>query len=744
MPETIAPDVCTERFFSQSADPETADGSDDADSFSLRSQLPSAHDEIDRLRAELAAIRRHHRNTIELSPLVSWTANPQGEVDDASPTWFALVGLSREQALGYGWTQAVHPDDLPAAFEKWAVCLPTGLPLDVDYRWRLRDGNYYWFRARARPVRDSEGRITRWYGTSENIHEQKLAAAALQESENRLRLALESGRLGTWEVDIESGRLTASDQFAANFGRTSGADIAAYDTVLAAMHPQDRPAHDRVIREFLATGSMLETQFRVLWPDGSEHWVRITGRMIADQGGRPARAIGTSLDITASQRADEERRLTEQRLVHLANHDPLTDLANHRLLQAELARAMQAGATVALIHIDLNDFSAIDDALGHSAGDAILLQVARRLTAGSRPGDLVAHSVGGAFAVLAMNLSSRDDVLAYADRLLDVVAQPAYVGDRRIAISASIGIACAPGDAVCPDQLRKNAGTALHRSKALGHGRVQFFAPEMDTRLQARESLKLELRTAVSGQELHLHFQPIVDLSNGRIIIFEALMRWRHPTKGMVSPADFIPLAEETGWIVEFGRWALLTACREAARWPAPIGVSVNISIVQFSSGRLEADVADALADSGLSPDRLELEVTESLVLRDTADNIGTLNALRRMGVRIVMDDFGAGFSSLSSLRSFRFDKIKMDKSLLQDVPDDGEGDAIVQSVIGLAQGLRLPVTAEGVETPLQLALLRARGYHYAQGYYFSVPVPGDAVPALLERSWPPETTLNA
>jgi diguanylate cyclase (GGDEF)-like protein/PAS domain S-box-containing protein len=705
---------------------------------SLPTRLALAHDEIERLRAELGAIQDHHRNTIELSPVVTWTASPRGEVDDASPTWFAMVGLSREQALGYGWTQAVHPDDLPAAFEQWAVCLPTGRALDVEYRWRLLEGNYHWFRARAQPVRDAEGRIIRWYGTSENIHERKLASAALQESENRLRHALESGRLGTWELDIESGRLTASDQFAANFGLTSGADIADYTMVLAAMHPQDRASHDAVVGEFLTTGNMLETRFRVFWPDGSEHWVRVTGRMITDEGGRPVRAIGTSLDITESQHADEERRRAEQRLVHLANHDPLTDLANHRLLRAELARAIEAAtATVAYIHIDLNDFKAINDALGHGAGDALLLQVAERLTASSRPGDLVGRTLGGAFAVLAMALPSRASVRAYAEQLLDVIAQPTYVGDRRIAISASIGIAWAPEDAICPDQLRRNAGTALSRSKALGHGRVQFFEPEMDTRQQAREALKLELRTAISGQELQLYFQPIVDLTTGRIISFEALMRWRHPSKGMVSPADFIPLAEETGWIAEFGRWALLTACREAARWPAPIGVSVNISIVQFGSGGLEADVADALAISGLPPDRLELEVTESLVLRDTAENIATLHALRRMGVRIVMDDFGAGFSSLSSLRSFNFDKIKLDKSLLEDVPDDGDGDAIVQSVIGLAHGLGLPVTAEGVETPLQLALLRARGYHYAQGYYFSVPVAGDDVPRLLGRSWP-------
>ncbi len=737
MPETRESDSSTVSLPSPPSAAARADGSRDPDALSQLIRLASAQDELDRLRKELAAIREHHRNTIELSPLVSWTANPQGEVDDASPTWFAMVGLSREQALGYGWTQAVHPDDLPAAFAQWAVCLPTGCPLDVEYRWRLRDGAYHWFRARAQAVRDAEGRITRWYGTSENIHERKLAAAALQESENRLRLALESGRLGTWEVDIASGRLTASDQFAANFGLARGADIADYATVLDAMHPQDRPAHDAVIAAFLATGMMLETQFRVFWPDGSEHWVRITGRMIADEAGRPVRAIGTSLDITASQQADAERRAAERRLDHLAHHDPLTGLANHRLLQTRLARAMAAAGQVALIHLDLNDFEAINDALGHAAGDAILQQVAQRLTACSRPGDLVARTVGGAFVVLGIDLPSRADVRAYAAQLLDVVAQPTYVGDRRIAISASVGIAWAPEDAVGADQLRKNAGTALTRSKALGHGRIQFFEPEMDTRLQAREALKLELRTAVSGQELRLHFQPIVDLRSGRITSFEALMRWRHPGKGMVSPADFIPLAEETGWIAEFGRWALMTACREAADWPAPMGVSVNISIVQFGSGRLEADVAAALAASGLPPDRLDLEVTESLMLRDTADHIGTLRALRGMGVRIVMDDFGAGFSSLSSLRSFHFDKIKLDKSLLADVPDDGEGDAIVQSVIGLAQGLRLPVTAEGVETPSQLALLRARGYHYAQGYYFSVPVPGDEVPRLLERSWP-------
>jgi diguanylate cyclase (GGDEF)-like protein/PAS domain S-box-containing protein len=692
-----------------------------------------------RLKSELRQIAEHHRNTVELSPQVFWTANPQGAVDAASPRWFDLVGLPPEQALGHGWASCVHPDDAAAAFAQWAECLPSGRSLDVEYRLRLKDGHYSWFRARAYALRDAHGAIIRWYGTLEDHNDRKLTRLALQESERRLRFALESGKLGTWEVDFQTGRLAASDQCARDLGLRHADELLHYDTLLDLLHPQDRPLYDEALGKCLATGDYMHVECRNIWRDGTIHWVRLTGRPVYTEEGKPSGAVGTSLDITERQNAEDERRAAEARMIHLANHDPVTDLANAHLLYASIAAALKQASTashLALLHIDIDDFKAINDSLGQDAGDHVLLQAAACLRGCARDADVVAHTGGGEFAVLAPGLPGREDAESLARSILHALAQPAYLGARAITLSACVGIALAPDDAVLPDQLRKDAATALYRSKSIGHGSIHFFEPEMDLHLQAREALKLELRDALERQELRLFYQPLVDLRTGRTGGFEALMRWQHPERGMVSPADFIPVAEETGWIVGFGRWAVMAACMDAVRWPEPVSVAVNFSVMQFSAGTVEEDVAEALARSGLPANRLEVEVVESLLLSHSDANLGVLNRLHAMGVRIVMDDFGTGYSSLSTLRRFPFDKIKLDQSLMVGVPDNAGGDAIVEGVSGLGKALRVRTLAEGVETTAQCDLVRQMGYHYAQGYLFSRPVPGPEAHALAGKTW--------
>jgi|GEM_PF-2468730 len=692
-----------------------------------------------RLKSELRQIEEHHRNTIELSPQVFWTANPAGGVDAASPRWFDLVGMPPEQALGHGWAACVHPEDAAAAFAEWAECLPSGRPLDVEYRLRLKDGHYSWFRARAYAQRDSHGAIIRWYGTLEDHNDRKMTRLALQESERRLRFALESGKLGTWEVDFQTGRLAASDQFARDLGLHHADELLHYDSLLDLLHPEDRGLYEAEMAKCLASGEYMHVQCRTVWRDGSIHWVRLTGRPVYTEEGKPSGAVGTSLDITERQNAEEERKAAEARMIHLANHDPVTDLANAHLLQASIATALKqanAESHLALLRIDIDDFKAINDSLGQDAGDHVLLQAAACLRSCAGPNDVVAHTGGGEFAVLAPGLPSRAEAEMLARRIQHALAQPSYLGARAIMLSACVGIALAPDDAVLPDQLRKDAATALYRSKSIGHGTTHFFEPEMDLHLQAREALKLELRDALERQELRLFYQPLVDLRTGRTGGFEALMRWQHPERGMVSPADFIPVAEETGWIVGFGRWAVMAACMDAVRWPDPVSVAVNFSVMQFSAGTVEEDVAEALARSGLPPHRLEVEVVESLLLSQTDANLGALNRLHAMGVRIVMDDFGTGYSSLSTLRRFPFDKIKLDQSLLVGLPDKAGGDAIVEGVSGLGKALRVRTLAEGVETTAQCDLVRQMGYHYAQGYLFSRPVPGPAADALASKTW--------
>jgi len=447
--------------------------------------------------------------------------------------------------------------------------------------------------------------------------------------------------------------------------------------------------------------------------------------------------VGLSLDITEQRYAEEQRQHAEARVVYLAHHDPLTGLANRPLFHQKLAEALAfatAESKVALLRIDLDDFKSINDTMGHEIGDKLLRHAAERLKGCVRQSDVVARYGSDEFAVLLRGVSTSAEVDVLALRLLTSLDEPIELVSQVVVLGGSIGISMAPDDAIWPRQLLRNADTALYRTKTTSRGGYHFFEPAMDTHMQDREMLKLSLRDALGRDEFRLLYQPLVDLKTGAVTSFEALIRWQHPTHGLVSPADFIPIAEETGWIVPIGRWALIEACREAAAWPETVSIAVNLSAVQFRGTGLATEVGHALADAGLAPNRLELEVTETLLLSDDDANTTVLRSLRRMGVRIAMDDFGTGYSSLGYLRRFPFDKIKIDQSLIRELPDADGGDAIVQAIIGLGQILGISITAEGVETQAQLDLLRNIGCTQVQGYYFSPPVPAPLVPALLAK----------
>ncbi|WP_284945624.1 putative bifunctional diguanylate cyclase/phosphodiesterase [Acidisoma cladoniae] len=445
--------------------------------------------------------------------------------------------------------------------------------------------------------------------------------------------------------------------------------------------------------------------------------------------------VGLSLDITEQRYAEEQRQHAEARVVYLAHHDPLTGLANRPLFHQRLAEALAAAtpeSKVALLRIDLDDFKTINDTMGHEIGDKLLRHAADRLRGCVRQSDVVARYGSDEFAVLLRGVSSAAEVDVLALRLLTSLDEPIELVNQVVVLGGSIGISMAPEDATLPHQLLRNADTALYRTKTTSRGGYQFFEPAMDTHSQDREMLKLSLRDALARDEFRLFYQPLIDLKTGAVASFEALIRWQHPTHGLVSPADFIPIAEETGLIVPIGRWALIEACREAATWPDAVSVAVNLSAVQFRGTTLEAEVGHALTNAGLAPNRLELEVTETLLLSDDDANTTLLRSLRRMGVRIAMDDFGTGYSSLGYLRRFTFDKIKIDQSLIRELPDGDGGDAIVQAIIGLGQILGISITAEGVETQAQRDLLTRMGCTQVQGYFFSPPVPAPLVPALL------------
>ncbi len=432
-----------------------------------------------------------------------------------------------------------------------------------------------------------------------------------------------------------------------------------------------------------------------------------------------------------------ERREAEARIVYLASHDSLTNLPNRVLFRQQLEAALGdigTGTSFAVLSLDLDRFKEINDTLGHPIGDALLQEVAKRLMEQLRDGDLVARLGGDEFSVIQVELERPEAASDLAERLIGIIGAPYFIEGHQLVVGASVGVTIAPSDGIDGDQLMKNADMALYRAKSEGRGTFRFFEQEMDIRLQARRCLEQELRSALTNGEFELYYQPLFNIVANEICGFEALLRWHHPKRGMVPPDEFIPLAEETGLIVQIGDWVLRQACAEAAKWPLQITVAVNLSPVQFKSRGLVESVVGALATSQVSPHRLELEITESVLLQQGETTLTTLHKLRSLGVRIAMDDFGTGYSSLSYLRSFPFDKIKIDRSFVQHLSSERDSAAIVRAVTGLAHDLGMSSTAEGVESQETLDILRENGCTEIQGFLISPATPAHTVAELLAR----------
>ncbi|MET3826654.1 diguanylate cyclase (GGDEF)-like protein [Sphingomonas sp. PvP055] len=472
-------------------------------------------------------------------------------------------------------------------------------------------------------------------------------------------------------------------------------------------------AQRRLIREYHDIASDPGAKIEQRWPDGRT--ITIERNQLVDGG-----FLDTVADVTEARNASAQ-------IAHLARHDALTDLPNRTLLHerlAEMMRNARRGDRCAMLCLDLDRFKLVNDTLGHPVGDALLVAVADRLVALVRPHDVVARLGGDEFSILVQHVTSDRVVKQLCRRIIETLTQPFEIAGHHIQIGASVGVAMGTVEALDPDTMLRDADLALYRAKRDGRGNYRFYTPDMHVFATRRRELEIELRRALNSNEFEVHYQPQINIETQTVVGFEALARWYHPERGVISPGEFISVCEEIGLIGAVGEVILMRSCHDAACWPENVKIAVNLSAVQFKSGTLPALVARALRDSGLDPRRLELEITESVMLEDTASVITQLKEIKRLGVLISLDDFGTGYSSLSHIRNFPFDRVKIDQSFVRELGTNSDSLAIVRAVTGLCSSLGIMSIAEGVETLDQLNILAAEKCDSAQGYYYSRPVP--------------------
>jgi len=560
----------------------------------------------------------------------------------------------------------------------------------------------------------------------------------LRDIEERWRFALDSTGAGVWDVNVPTNQILLSNRCKAMLGFTEDEIDTRVDGWMQLIHPDDLPGIETV-RQQLASGEhdIFNIEHRMRCRDGNWKWIHARGMVVArDTDNKPLRLIGTYLDISA--RKDAEVTIQRQ-----ANFDPLTQLPNRRLfldrLAQEIAKSRRANLTLALLLIDLDEFKEVNDTLGHDVGDILLQEAGRRIRHCVRDADTVARLGGDEFTVLLTELTDHTThVEDIAQKIIARLAEPYQLGNETAYVSASIGITLFPRDAEDIDTLVKHADQAMYAAKKQGRNRFCYFTASLQEAAQTRLKLSRELREGVAGNQFTAHFQPIVELSSGRIHKAEALLRWQHPTRGLVDPMSFIPLAEETGLINAIGAWMFSESAQRAKAWRGPFGadfqISVNMSPIQFrAAGRMQAEAwLRQLQDIGLSGSNLIVEITESLLLHVHTEVTDLLFRFRDAGIQIAIDDFGTGYSSLSYLKQFPIDYLKIDRSFVRGIETDPNDMALSRAIIVMAHELGLKVIAEGVETGGQRSLLAAAGCDYAQGYLFAQPLTPDAFESLL------------
>ena len=694
--------------------------------------LAIVQDVTERQRAEQALRESEERLSLVLrgSDEGWWDWDLKADRMHHSPRWWSMLGYEPGELPADAdlWRRLAHPDDLPAVDQVMASSIAAGAELgEAEFRLRHKDGHYVPVLARAFASRDATGQVVRLSGTNSDLtdrmkadEERRLAQMVFASTGEGITVTDASGRI--LEVNPAFERITG-------FAR---ADVIGRNPRVLQSGRHDK-AFYRGMWEVLAQTGQWRGEIWNRRRNGEVYPEWLTVSAVRDGAGRTTHYVGIFSDISTVKEAQEQ-------LEFLAHHDALTRLPNRTLLRERLthgiSRARRHNQQLAVLLLDLDRFKNVNDTLGHPVGDELLVEVANRIRARIRADDTLARLGGDEFVLLLEDESGPTAVEAVVRKLTDAFASPMQIAERALTVTASIGISLYPGDGEDADTLLKNADSAMYKAKQQGRNGFRFFAPELTSGALERLVMETALRVAVSRDQFVLHYQPQIALDSGRLVGVEALVRWEHPEFGLLQPADFIPLAEEIGVIDEIGMWVLHEACRQMARWReagvAVPRVAVNLSVKQIDGERLIAAVADVLAGSELQPGQLELEVTESMIMAQPDEARRTLAGLRGLGVQIAIDDFGTGYSSLAYLKLLQIDRLKIDRSFVQEIGRDPNDEAITRAVIALADSLELETVAEGIEEAAQIAFLRREGCDVGQGFHFSRPLPAEALARLI------------
>lgn len=664
------------------------------------------------------------------APTIVWMSDESGACVYSNAFWTEFTGQPFSESLGYGWINMIHQDDKDRVYQDFITAKEHRRIFIAEYRLKRSTGEYRWIMDTAAPRVDQNGAYLGYVGGIVDTHEKKLAEEALYLSNERFKAAIEAVEGLIWICD-SLGRFVGEQP---NWEKLTGQSPEEYKDLgwTKAVHPDNLETFMNAANESLTTGNPFEAEQILRSKDGSYRNYLVKANPVRNPDGTIREWVGVHTDVTDKQQ-------NELHIQHMATHDLLTNLPNRLLLDDRLDHLLnqRANRQHAILFMDLNRFKIVNDSLGHHVGDRVLKSIARRLIENIRPGDTISRYGGDEFIIILEDINNDADVAHITLKLLDIISQPLNIANNEFTVDASVGIALYPRDGDDSKELLKNADRAMYLAKQAGGNTFKFFEKSINTRFAERLVIENDLKNAIRRNELFLQYQPKIDTQTGKVYCFETLVRWNHPTKGLIPPNEFISIAEDIGFINALGNWVLKKACSQLRLWHQMgyqnLRIAINLSVHQLNSPDLMEEMKTIVREANVHPSNIEIEITETRLMENISLYEELLLQLRVFGFTLAIDDFGTGYSSLNYLKRLPITTLKIDRSFINDILDDSDDAAIVAATIGMANKMQLHIVAEGVETLEQAILLKNQNCYCMQGYYFSKPLAPEMVPGFIK-----------